>query len=74
MIHWLNNKAYPGEVDELYRGIASNFAPDIYDNAQALGVTCNQTGTCLAYPNAEDGTGRGLFGMRPVSFYIASTR
>ena len=33
-------------------------------------MTCNNTGTCLAYANAEDGTGRALFGMRPVSFYM----
>ncbi len=68
-IDWLQGSKYPGQVDELYRGIASTFAQDIYDDAPA-GVTCNNTGTCLAYANAQDGTGRALFGMRPVSFYM----
>ena len=54
---------------ELYRGIASTYAPDIYDDAPA-GVYCTTTGTCLAVNNAGDGTGRALFGMRPVSFYM----
>ncbi|MGO8998918.1 MAG: hypothetical protein ACLQVI_36800 [Polyangiaceae bacterium] len=69
VIDWLTGPVYPGQVDELYRGIASTYAPDIYDDAPP-GVTCNNTGTCLAYANAEDGTGRALFGMRPVSFYM----
>ena len=70
VIQWTDPQStYTPQVDELYRGIASTYAPDIYDDAPA-GVTCDSTGTCLAYANAEDGTGRALFGMRPVSFYM----
>jgi hypothetical protein len=68
-IDWSTPANYEAELDEIYRGIASTYAPDIYDDAPP-GITCTTTGTCLAYSNAEDGTGRALFGMRPVSFYM----
>ncbi|HEY2510418.1 MAG TPA: hypothetical protein VGI39_06170, partial [Polyangiaceae bacterium] len=67
-VDWLTSK-YNAQLDELYRGIASTFAPDIYDNAPA-NVTCATTGTCFGRPDAGDGTGSALFGMRPVSFYM----
>jgi hypothetical protein len=68
-INWGSSSVYRPQVDELYRGIARTFAPDIFDNAPA-GTTCAVTGTCLAVSDAGDGTGRALFGMRPVSFYM----
>src|SRR5581483_6191182 len=68
-INWGSSSQYLPEVDELYRGIAKSFAPDIFDNA-APGINCKATGTCLAVADAGDGTGRALFGMRPVSFYM----
>ncbi len=66
-ITWSNGPASYAQADELYRGIASTFAPDIYDNAPP-GVTLHDTGTGFVIANV--GGGSGEVGMRPVSFYI----
>ena len=66
-IDWADPTSANQQGDELYRGIASAFAPDIYDNAPA-GVTLVDTGTGFVIANV--GGGEGEIGMRPVSFYI----
>jgi hypothetical protein len=66
-IDWSTTAKARLQGDEIYRGIASTFAPDIYDNAPA-GVTLADTGTGFVVANV--GGGSGEIGMRPVSFYI----
>ena len=66
-IDWTDGAKSAQEADEIYRGIASTFAPDIYDNAP-VGITLADTGTGFVSPNV--GGGQGEIGMRPVSFYI----
>ncbi len=66
-IDWSDSVASAQQGDELYRGISSTFAPDIYDNAPA-GVTLVDTGT--GFVEANVGGGSGEVGMRPTSFYI----
>jgi hypothetical protein len=64
---WAQTKSANASGDEIYRGVASTFAPDIYDNAPA-GVLLTDTGTGFVIANV--GGGQGEIGMRPVSFYI----
>ena len=60
-INWEVSADYPAvlksELDELYRGIASTFAPDIYDDAPA-GVVCHEHGH-LSRRQANAGDGHG---------------
>ena len=65
-IHWDGDIA--GDVDELYKGIVSTFAPDIYVDTP---TTCQTNGTCLINPSGnQDGTGRTVIGFRPAAFYF----
>ena len=56
------------EIDELYKGIVHQFAPDIFQDTK---TTCNVNGTCLiALIGNQDGTGRTVIGFRPAAFYF----
>jgi hypothetical protein len=66
-IDWTNTAKSYQQGDEIYRGVASTFAPDVYDNAPP-GVTLADTGT--GFVRANVGGGSGEIGMRPTSFYI----
>ncbi len=66
VLDWSDPKTSAQQGDEIYRGVASTFAPDVYDNA-APGVTLVDTGTGFVRPA---GNGSYEIGMRPVSFYI----
>jgi hypothetical protein len=74
-IHWgAGNSCGKGsvcdrETNELYKGIVSQFVPDLYQNLP--NVTCIAAGNCLISPSGNDGTGaHPIVGFRPAAFYM----
>jgi len=59
--------AFDAEADELYRGLTSYFAPDLYDNLPA-GVFCVSSGRCPSFPTGNDGI-HPILGFRTISMY-----
>jgi hypothetical protein len=55
------------EADELYRGLTSFFAPELYDNLPP-GVQCQGTGRCPTFPTGNDGV-HPILGFRTISMY-----
>ena len=65
---WNDSKKLAAEVDEIYRGIVSTFAPELYFDDPS---DCKTTGACAIFPGGnQDGTGRAIIGFRPISFYF----
>ena len=73
VVHWsgTNDTAQTdADIDELYNGIVSTFAPDIFV-PPAPGTNCKINGTCLVLGTGnQDGTGETVFGFRPASLYF----
>jgi hypothetical protein len=73
IVHWsgTNDTAQTdADIDELYNGIVSTFAPDIFV-PPAPGTNCKINGTCLILGTGnQDGTGETVFGFRPASLYF----
>jgi hypothetical protein len=55
------------EADELYRGLTSSFAPELYDNLPA-GTLCKDTGRCPVFPTGNDFI-HPILGFRTISMY-----
>jgi hypothetical protein len=65
---YTETKDVDADTDEIYRGLAATFAPEIFDNA-VPGITCISTGTCLVSATGNDGI-HPIIGFRPVSMYF----
>lgn len=59
--------AFYAEVDVLYRGITSFFAPDQFDNLPP-GTLCRDTGRCPVFPTGNDYI-HPIIGFRTISMY-----